>query len=220
MTNALSVGCSFLLAASVTFSASGQNTLDLAALARDPTVSIHNRTATSLGDGTRRGIHLNAQQGDGLLWIPGVVLREGIIEIDVRGRNAPGQSFVGVAFDGKDDDTFEAIYVRPFNFRAEDSQRLAHAIQYISHPEYPWHRLRNEHPGRFESALDPAPDPNEWVHLQIVLEERRVYVYVNGSDKSTLAVERIGGQSGGRVGLFVGNNSEGDFSNLEFRSPG
>ena len=202
----------------MTFSASGQNTLDLAALARDSTVSIHNRTSTSLNDGARRGIHLNAQEGDGLLWIPGEVLRKGIIEIDVRGRNAPGQSFVGVAFGGKDDYTFEAIYVRPFNFRAEDSERRARAIQYISHPDYPWHRLRNEHPGRFESALDPAPDPNEWVHLQIVLEERRVHVYVNGSDKSTLVVDRIGGQSGGRVGLFVGNNSEGDFSNLELRS--
>lgn len=187
---------------------------DLVSLAKGDGANMYNRTATPLEDGTRRGVHLDARSGDGVAWIPDVTLTDGIIEVDLRGRNQPGQSFVGLAFHGTDDETFEVVYLRPFNFRAEDPERRSHSVQYISMPDYPWNRLRSESPGTYEAALDPAPDPDAWVQLRVVLDGPAVRVYVNGAGQPALLVERIGDVHSGKVGLWVGNGSEGDFSNL------
>ena len=48
--------------------------------------------------------------------IEGSDFDQGTIEIDVRGRDVLQQSFLGIAFHGKDDKTYEAVYLRPFNF--------------------------------------------------------------------------------------------------------
>ncbi|HRF46801.1 MAG TPA: hypothetical protein PLC98_04175 [Anaerolineales bacterium] len=51
---------------------------------------------------------------------------------DIKGRSALGQSdppqsnFLGVAFRLVDDQTHDAVYFRPFNFRAEDPDRKSH----------------------------------------------------------------------------------------------
>ena len=43
----------------------------------------------------------------------------------LRGKNAD-MSFVGVAFHGADENAYEVVYFRPFNFRSEDPARRAH----------------------------------------------------------------------------------------------
>ena len=60
---------------------------------------------------------------------------------DIRGKDVMQQSFVGVAFHGVNNETLDAVYFRPFNFRSDDPVRKVHAVQYISHPNYPWHRI-------------------------------------------------------------------------------
>jgi hypothetical protein len=95
-----------------------------------------------------------------------VEFANGTIELDIRGKDVQGQSFVGVALHGVDGTTYEAIYFRPFNFRAADSTRRAHAVQYISQPTHTWQKLRTEHPGMYENAVNPAPDPNGWFHAR------------------------------------------------------
>src|SRR2546423_9109024 len=40
---------------------------------------------------------------------------------------------------------------------------------YVSHPTYPWQKLRAEHPGEYEQPVSPAPDPNGWVHVRVVV---------------------------------------------------
>src|SRR5204862_2122354 len=70
-----------------------------------------NRDLAAL-EGARSGVHLSARAGEGLAWIDGVDFGEGTIEIDVRGRDTPNLSFVGVAFHGTDDKTYESVYLR------------------------------------------------------------------------------------------------------------
>jgi hypothetical protein len=159
-------------------------------------------------------VHLDARAGDGVAWIPDLTLDDGRIEVDLRGRNQPGQSFVGIAFHGADEQTYEGVYVRPFNFQSDDPERRAHSVQYISMPAYTWDRLREEDPGRYEAALDPAPDPEAWVHLSVEVTGSSVRVYVNDAAEPALVVERLGDLGRGNVGLWVGHNAEGDFSNL------
>src|ERR1043166_10322665 len=68
----------------------------------------------------RGAVHVSAAEGPGVVWIEGSDFGEGAIEVDVRGKDVLQQSFVGVAFHRKDDQTYEAVYVRPFNFQASD----------------------------------------------------------------------------------------------------
>ena len=110
-----------------------------------------NREATALS-GSKRGVHLTEKEGNGVLWVEGSDFAEGTIEVDVRGRDVLQRSFLGVAFHRKDDSTYEAVYLRPFNFRAEDPARHQHAVQYIAVPDYDWPRLRKEFPERVRES--------------------------------------------------------------------
>src|SRR5580698_970635 len=102
--------------------------------------TVVNRTVTS--DGGVGSIHLNEVEGVGIAWIKGREFKEGIIEFDIKGKDAFQQSFVGFAFHGVNDTTYEAIYFRPFNFRSADAARKLHAVQYIANPAYDWPKLR------------------------------------------------------------------------------
>jgi hypothetical protein len=44
--------------------------------------------------------------------------------------------------------------LRPTNGRADDQVRRNHSTQYISYPDFPWYRLREETPGMYESYSD------------------------------------------------------------------
>ena len=203
---------SLLLAAAGTLTASrvgGQaRTLDPASL------DVFNRTATSVRDGARSGVHLSASADNGVGYLKGVELANGTIELDIRGKDVQGQSFVGVAFHGVDDTTYDAVYLRPFNFKTDDPVRHGHAVQYVSHPTYPWQKLRAEHPGEYEQAVTPAPDPNGWFHVRVVVASPKVSVYVADATEPCLVVSQLSNRHKGRVGLWVGNGSDGDFANL------
>jgi hypothetical protein len=108
-------------------------------------------------------------------------------------------------------------YVRPFNFKQSDPARRAHSVQYISMPEHDWSDLRESHPGVYESAIEPAPAPDDWLHLRLVVEAKRVSVFVNGAAKPSLVVSRLSDRDSGWVGLWVGNGSDGAFRNLELQ---
>jgi len=164
--------------------------------------------------GNRPGVHVTEKAGPGVVWIEGSDLSEGTIEVDVRGRDVLQQSFVGVAFHRKDDNTYEAVYLRPFNFRAEDPVRHQHAVQYVAIPDYDWPRLRKEFPEEFENPVDPSVVPTEWVPLRVVVKGQTVQVYVGAVKSPTLEVRKLGSLDRGLIGLWVGNNSDGDFANL------
>jgi hypothetical protein len=178
-------------------------------------LDVFNRSASRLTDGTRTGVRLSEAAGNGVAYLRGVELGNGTIELDIRGKDVQGQSFVGVAFHGVDDTTYDAIYLRPFNFRTDDPARRTHAVQYVSHPTYTWQKLRAEHPGEYEQAVAPAPDPNGWFHVRVVVASPKVSVFVADAKEPSLVVSQLSDRHNGRVGLWVGNGSDGDFANLK-----
>ena len=162
----------------------------------------------------RNGVRLSAASGNGVAWVEGTDFRSGTIEVDIRGQEAMQQNYVGVAFHGKDDNTYEAVYLRPFNFRAQDPLRKQHAVQYIMLPEFDWPRLRREFPEEFENPVDASIVPTDWVKLRVVVEGSNVQIYVGPVKEVTLGVRKLGQLDGGQVGLWAGNGSGGDFANL------
>jgi hypothetical protein len=183
---------------------------------RAPTiVRTVNRTETVVQENGRSIIRLDAKEGDGLAIVEGPAFSEGTIDLLVRGEDVQQRSFVGVAFAIQNDSTFEVVYLRPFNFRTPDTARAKRAVQYASPPKWDWPRLRAETPGKYEKPVVPIPDPNGWVPLRLVVTPTQVSVYANGGAEPDLVVQRLGEAKAGPVGLWVGNNSRGDFAELK-----
>jgi len=99
-------------------------------------------------------IHLNGKPGDGMLWLNASNFSNCTIDLDMKGKDENGKSFVGLAFHGLNDSTYDVIYFRPFNFKSKE--RNGHSVQYISHPNYTWFKLRKEHPEVYENKVAPA----------------------------------------------------------------
>jgi hypothetical protein len=179
-----------------------------------PPPKVYNRQISSFTENQRTGLHLDERGGDGLGWWPEIQFTNGTIEFDVRGKDVFQKSFVGVAFHGLDENTYDAVYFRPFNFKADDPARRSHCVQYIAQPGYPWNKLRDEHPNKYEREVFPAPGPGDWFHVRIEVEHPKVRVFVNHEAKPCLEVEQLSHRKSGWIGIWAGNGSGGDFSNL------
>jgi len=189
--------------------------LDLTAVGKDPRWKVEGRTASVVDVKGKRALKLSEGPGMGVVWLDGYDFASGVIEIDILGRSKPVQgSFVGVAFRVVDAKTHDAVYFRPFNFRAADPASSSHAVQYVSHPRWPWQTLRSEHPGEYEKAIVPAPDGDEWFHARIVVERPSVTVFVNDAKAPSLMVKELSDRTRGSLGLWVGEGSGGYFANL------
>lgn len=191
----------------------GQLEIELAAAMESQPIRAVNRSL-SLFPESPGAVQLNAAQGDGLAILEDVIFDGGTIEVQLLGENSPGRSFVGVAFNIQDDETYEAIYFRPFNFVATEQIRRDHMVQYIYHPEYTWFKLREERTGEFENEIPSPPDPDDWFKATIVVLDKHVEVYVDDRSEPVLKVERLSSVSRGKIGLWVGNGSSGRFRNL------
>lgn len=189
--------------------------LDLRAQFSAGHLRMMNRNVERLADNIN-GLRLSEAEGPGIAWMDGSDFLNGSIEVDVRGRDVFQRSFVGIAFHAKDEHEYEAVYLRPFNFRAAEATRARHAVQYIAMPDFDWPRLRRDFPEEFEAPIPASIAPNEWVHLRVVVENRTVQVYAGNARSPTLQVRRLGKADHGIIGLWVGNNSDGEFANVQF----
>jgi 3-keto-disaccharide hydrolase len=158
---------------------------------------------------------------DGVRWaiVPGADFQDGIIEADLAGDTVPGadpgaRGFTGIAFRvAADGSKYEAFYLRPKNGRAEDQLQRNHTAQYISEPEFPWQRLRQETPGKYESYVDLVP--GEWTKIRIEVHGTNARLYVNGAQQPTLIVSDLKhGLSRGAIALWIGPGTVAHFSNL------
>lgn len=144
----------------------------------------------------------------------------GTIEVEVAGKPTPGaaesaRGFVGLAFRIAAPDTaFECVYVRPTNGRAEDQVRRNHATQYTSYPDYPWEKLRQETPGKYESYVDLVV--GRWTKLKLVVHQNTARLYVDGAQQPALVVLDLkhGAQAQGGIGLWIGSGTEAYFRQL------
>jgi hypothetical protein len=147
--------------------------------------------------------------------------QDGTVEAEVSGEPGPGafegaRGFVGIAFRvASDVSKFECFYVRPTNGRVEDQVRRNHSVQYISFPEFPWHRLRKEFPEKYETYTDLAP--GEWTKIRIEVNGDKARLFVNGVPQPTLLVNdlKLGQGTAGAIGLWIGPGTVAHFANLK-----
>jgi hypothetical protein len=152
--------------------------------------------------------------------IEGIELSSGVIEAEIAGAVAPGagegaRGFVGIAFRLQNDmKTYDAFYLRPTNGRAEDQERRNRSVQYISHPAWPWFRLRQETPAKYESYVDLVP--GEWTKIKIEVRGERARLYVHDQPQPTLVVNDVksGAQAKGAVALWIGPGTVAHFRKL------
>jgi hypothetical protein len=163
---------------------------------------------TELTDGSKQGLST-----DGILWLKGVSFKIGTVDVDLRGKDVFQQSFLGIAFHGVDTTTNDVIYFRPFNFQTTDTLRRKHSVQYISEPDFPWDKLRKEHPLVYENAVNPFPQATAWFHARIVINADDITVYVDHSNQPSLTVKKLNNRQEGLIGLWS-SGLPGDFANL------
>jgi hypothetical protein len=212
MTKAILVTVAILVASTQSARLPAQR-IDLAERLSAGQLRVVNRQATTF-PGKSGAVHLSEKADVGIAWVDGTDFGEGTIELDVHGKDVLQQSFVGVAFHGKNDTTYESVYIRPFNFRATDPARHQHAVQYMTLPEFDWPRLRQEFPEEFEKPVNSTLSPTDWVPLRITVRGPRVQIFVGLVANVTLEARKLGTLDRGMVGLWVGNSSDGDFANL------
>lgn len=187
---------------------------DLAKVATGQGWKVVGRTATAVEEDGRKGVRFDEQPSAGVAWLVGADFGDGVIDVDLKGQNVPQRSFLGMAFRLVDEETYDAVYFRPFNFKNPAELNRSHGVQYISHPVHTWQKLRADTPGVYEHAVEPVPDPDGWFHARLVVTGSRVQVYVNDASAPSLTVETLNDRRGGPVGLWVGNGSGGAFANL------
>ena len=166
-----------------------------------------------------------ADQGtlEQLAVIEGAEFGNGVIEAEIAGAPAPGASagargFVGIAFRLQSDmRTYDAFYLRPTNGRADDQERRNHVTQYISHPDWPWHRLRKETPSRYESYVDMLP--GTWTKIKIEVRGDKARLYVHDAEQPTLIVNDVktGANATGGLALWLDAGTLAHFRNVSIR---
>ncbi len=200
----------------LSFTAFAQRPLvpDLHKAVQHQNIEVCNRDLSLINEENYQGIRLSKDYGEGVAWMKDITFSTGSLEFDVRGEDLKQHSFVGIAFHGQNDSTYDAIYLRPFHFHAQDTVSQNRMIQFISLPDFTWRKLRAEFPGRFEGHISPPPDPNAWVHVRIEVTEESITTYINGSATPSLVVHPLKPLPSGKVGFYVADTSGGDFANL------
>jgi hypothetical protein len=151
--------------------------------------------------------------------VPGVEFSNGVIEAEISGTPGAGaaagaRGFVGIAFRVQDTIRYDAFYLRPTNGRVEDQERRNRSAQYISHPDWPWFRLREQTPSKYESYVDLVPD--EWTKVRIEVQGARARLFVHGASQPTLVVNDVksGANAKGGIALWIGPGTIAHFRDL------
>ena len=149
----------------------------------------------------------------------------GIIEVDLKAIVSPNTSrlnkmvsrgFVGIAFrSSENNESFECFYLRPENGITQDKERINHAVQYISVPDWDFERLREESPELYENAAKIAPDT--WHKIRIEVKGKVAKLFIDAGKEPVLSVDnlKLGAENQGKIGLWVGIGTNAFFKNLK-----
>jgi hypothetical protein len=157
--------------------------------------------------------------GSPLAVFAGSHFRDGVIEAQIAGVHHTdalsfSRGFVGIAFRVQPGGShYQCFFLRPTNGRADDQLRRNHSTQHISMPDHPWHRLREEHPGVYESYVDL--EQGVWTSIKIVVSGTRAKLYVHNADQPCLIVNDLKqGETTGQIALWVGSGTDAYFANV------
>jgi hypothetical protein len=172
-----------------------------------------------LGNKAVRIVAAPGADGETIAIVPDTDFGDGTIELELSGGVLAGapdgaRGFVGVAF-RVDPKTlaYDCFYLRPTNGRSLDQLRRNHSTQYVSHPDFPWHRLRKEQPGVYESYVDL--EPGVWTRVRVVVTGGQALLHVNGATQPTLVVTDMKrSPARGAIALWIGDGTEAFFRNL------
>ena len=162
----------------------------------------------------------SGERGETVAILKGSNFKNGTIELEIAGLPAPeagaqARGFVGVVFrmDPESVHNYECFYLRPTNGRAEDQLRRNHTVQYISHPEYTWFKLRTETPGVYESYADLVP--GDWTKVKIVVSGNKARLFLQGVEQPCLIVNDLKrGDVSGKIALWIHSTTIAYFRNL------
>lgn len=194
-----------------------------------PLKSVDNLTLINLGaesveyegkEGIRLVITDTYTGGETIAIVNELEFEDGTIEIELAGEPAPDadpqmRGFIGIAFRLQDTNTYsyECFYLRPTNGRANNQLQRNHSIQYVSHPEYPWYRLRKESPGAYESYVDLQP--GVWTKMKIEVSGEQAKLYVHDAEQPCLIVNDLKHESlKGKIALWLHSSTVAHFRNL------
>ena len=149
-----------------------------------------------------------------------IQFHNGTIEVELAGKTLPtagdaARGFVGIAFRiNESNSEFECLYLRPTNGRANDQVRRNHSVQYVSFPNYPWHKSRKETPEKYESYVDL--EAGVWTKVKIEVKDSTAKLFVHGASQPTLIVNDLkhGADRKGAIGLWIGPGTDAHFRNL------
>jgi hypothetical protein len=184
-------------------------------------LDLHNVQAEPVTYRGRQAVRM-IEQGEpmsAIAILSGSDFKNGVIETEIAGTPRPDapqdmRGFVGIAFRvGPEGSRYECFYLRPTNGRADDQLRRNHSTQYVSHPDFPWYRLREEAPGMYESYTDLVP--GAWTPVKIVVSGIRAQLYVNNLEQPCLIVNDLKlGETQGQIALWIGAGTEAYFSSV------
>ncbi len=149
-------------------------------------------TVTHDGRPALRLLEVDDKRQGGLAVLRSVTFTDGTLEVDVAGRRGPhavpaDRGFIGLAFRTRASGaTYEYIYLRPDNGRADDQVRRNHSTQYAAQPDYDFDRLRKESPERYESYVDLVP--GAWTRMRIEVAGRTARLFVHDAPQPALVV--------------------------------
>jgi len=150
--------------------------------------------------------------------VEGLEFDNGVIEAEIAGAPEPGagsgaRGFFGLAF-RLQNGAYDAFYLRATNGRADDQERRNHTVQYISHPDWTWFRLRKETPSKYEAYVDLVPDV--WTKIKIDVQGDHARLYVHDQDQPTLIVNDLksGAHGKGGIALWIDQGTVAHFRNL------
>jgi hypothetical protein len=177
----------------------------------------------SLDSAGRQRAAESGQIPEQLAIVDGLEFGDGTIEIEIAGEPMSGvfegaRGFVGIAFRvQKDRRTYDAFYLRPTNGRSDEQVRRNRSVQYISHPDWTWFRLRQATPGKYESYVDLVP--GEWTRVKIEVRGTQARLFVGGASQPALVVNdlKTGAAARGAVALWLDLGTIAHFRNLSVR---
>ena len=184
-------------------------------------LELHNVAAEAVTYRGRQSVRL-VEQGEpmeSIAILTGSNFTDGVIETEIAGvlrkdASEGMRGFIGIAFRVQPNgERYECFYLRPTNGRADDQLRRNHSTQYISHPDFPWYRLREEAPGVYESYTDL--EVGAWTPVRIEVSGVQAKLYVNGAEQPCLIVNDLKlGEAQGQIALWIGSGTEAYFSKV------